>query len=306
MSFVYFLGAQRPSTQVPTDRVCAWCLCEKDFLKTGWLLCDPFMRHHPADCGCALIPSISTADCRYCPMHGCTLMLCGALQALRSIAPYGTHRRFETLIRQIKPNWGEDVTLRCVEMKAILDSTNIVRNIAQLFPNQGITLRTPNGPDRVLQQCDAVLMLLDSIRFYKEFACCPKPLPQDFVTLTKARNCYLAFYFANGWQIDPTPHYMTNEFLHYVELDGSAYYALQEGTEHKHADDRVDVHSTMKRSSSKGGDGRGGYQQLLDQQETRRQLVRLGYGRQEDLPERVRQQVVPVQLMPIPPPRFCY
>ena len=49
---------------------------EKDFLKSGWLEHDPFMWHEVTEVSCVMIPSISTTNCRYCPMHGCTRMLC--------------------------------------------------------------------------------------------------------------------------------------------------------------------------------------------------------------------------------------
>jgi len=303
MSIGPFIGHERPATQVRTDRVCGWCGCEKGFLQTGWRTTDPFKWHPIEHRPCNLAPSIATTDCRYCPMHGCTRMLCGLLQALRASAPFGTRGTFEQLMSAIRPDWGDGSALRALDMKAFFDKDRLPESIAALFPTARITLPVPGGGNRQLRECDAVLMVLDSVRVFKQFAYRLHPLPVDYDTLRTARTCYLAFYYAQNWQIDPAPHFMTNHFIQFAERDRGAFFALGEGAEHKHHDDKLAVRSTLGRGRC-GRDGRSGMQQLLDQQSIRHVLVQLGYGGAEDRPHPVRAADEPQERIPIAPPRF--
>lgn len=303
MSLGPFIGHERPATRERTASVCGWCGCEKGFLQTGWRANDPFMWHVIEDRPCNLAESIATTDCRYCPMHGCTCMLCGLLQALRSCAPFGTRGTFELLMGKIRTDWGSGTALRAVEMKTFFEKANLREQIAELFLRRNVVLPVPGGGHRTLRECDAVLMVLDSVRVFKEFAYCEQPLPADYDTLRTARTCYLAFYAAWGWQIDPAPHFMTNHFIQFAERDRGAFFALGEGAEHKHHDDKVSIGSTIGRGRC-GTDGRSGMQQLLDQQSVRNALIQLGYGRPQDRPDRVPASRQPVVLYPIAPPRF--
>ncbi len=50
-----------------------------------------------------------------------------------------------------------------------------------------------------------------------------------------------------------------NHFVQFAKADGTAYYAVQEGAEHKHHDDRIDMKTTMGPGER---DGRSGYQMM--------------------------------------------
>lgn len=302
MSGVPTLGEAQPSTKVARDVVCAWCGCEKGYLNQGWRN-DPFVACPHIDVRSVLLDNLTTSDCRYCPMHGCTRMLCGTLQRVRPLVPFGLRGEFDKCLQQVRSTWNVGSTLRCCEMKTILDSTTLVPKIVALFPNTEIRIHTPRGAVRHLALRGAVHMLLDAIRVFREFAYHRRPTAADFLAVRTARECYLGFYLAQGWPIAPAPHYMLDHFISFAELDHNAFYALQEGAEHKHADDRVDIRHT---SGIGTVHGRSGYQQVLDLQETRRILVGLGYGGKKYRPERVVVEAASPAEPPIRPPVFCH
>lgn len=130
--------------------------------------------------------------------------------------------------RGVCPDWGDGSALRALDMKAFFDKDRLPESIAALFPTARITLPVPGGGNRQLRECDAVLMVLDSVRVFKQFAYRLHPLPVDYDTLRTARTCYLAFYYAQNWQIDPAPHFMTNHFIQFAERDHGAFFALGE------------------------------------------------------------------------------
>lgn len=237
MSGAPMIGYDRPATRDYHDSICGWCGCTKGFLKEGWFADDPFLDHHLEDHTCRLLPALQASDCRYCPMHGCTRLLCGALQTLRAHAPHGTRGLIDDLLGPIRQGWTLGVALRCVEMKNFFSDPHLIGAIAAHFPNTAVTLPVRGGGQTVLRQRDAFYMLLDSIRVFKEFAYREVPHPNDLGTLRIARDCYLAVYYAMRWTIAPSVHYMTNHFIQFAEFDGTAYFALQEGAEHHHHDE---------------------------------------------------------------------
>lgn len=277
MSMLPMLSYARPATRNPEDKICGFCACSKGFLAAAWRA-DPFafsnIIDHPTD----LLPALSVNDCRYCPMHGCTRLLCSALQRLRQAAPHGARGQMDALLDPIRHGWTVDTTLRCVEMKRIIGDEALLQRIAALFPGDLLEIPTSSGGWQVLTMDEAVYMLLDSIRVFKEYAYRPVPHQDDLSTLWSARDAYLGVACALEWSLTPAAHYMTNHFLTFARHDKTAYFALQEGPEHHHHDERLEIATTMGRGVAHNTDMRSGYQQLLDQQAVRRILVRLHYG----------------------------
>lgn len=272
-----------PWTPNPAAVVCPWCLCNKGWLRSGWRR-EPFAFCALVDVPTALLTNVTTADCRYCPMHGCTRLLCGTLQSLRALAPHGRRGAFDECVATARLGWTRDTSLRCCEMKRIVTNSQLLRDLAALFPEDELRMQRAGGGGRVLTLRNAVHMLLDAIRAYHDFVYTRKPLPADFAALEAARISYLAFYCAQEWAIAPAPHYMLDHLPVFAKLDGTAYFALQEAAEHKHCEDREDIKHTAGVGATSG---RSGYQQMLDQQETRRLLTGLGYGPPERRPPRL-------------------
>lgn len=302
MSAVPTLGVAVPWTRTAADVVCAWCGCDKGWLQQGWRNGDPFAACELIDAPTALLTNLTTADCRYCPMHGCTRMLCGSLQSLRALAPHGTKGAFDECVGSVRKGWSQTTSLRCCEMELILKAPDTLRNLAALFPQQEIRLCRAAGGERVMALRTAVHMLLDSIRVFRGFVYTRRPTAADFSALAAARVCYLAFYYAQEWSIAPAPHYLLDHLLPLAKHDGTAFYAVQEGAEHKHSDDREDIKHTAQAGAT--GD-RTGYQQMLDLQETRRILIGLGYGKRKFCPKHVEVGAAAPAALPIRPPLFA-
>lgn len=88
-------------------------------------------------------------------------------------------------------------------------------------------------------------MLLDSIRVFCQFSYLQLPRTSDFLALLRARTAYISFYLMIGWKTAPAPHCMLNYFIHFSIADQTAFFTLQEGTEHKHHDDHIDMKTTL-------------------------------------------------------------
>jgi hypothetical protein len=284
MSGVPVLGSAVPSHRFADAAVCGWCDVTKGELNEGWREADPFRWHTCIDAPTSLLPSLNRSDCRYCAMHGCTRMLCGALQSLRAAAPRGQRGPFAAVISRVRRGWNSKAKLRCCEMKLILDDPVLLRDAAALFGQHYIELQQPNGQLQRLQLRHAVHLLLDSIRVFRQFSYLRIPRSSDFGVLLSARTAYISFYLAMAWKIAPAPHFMLNHFIDFSLTDRTAFFTLQEGAEHKHHDDRTDIKTTLGKGKLHDHNG---YQHLLDQQETRRQLVQLGYGPPRVTPARV-------------------
>lgn len=199
-------------------------------------------------------------------------MLCSALVA-------GSH-----VMHPIRHRWTTDVALRCIEMKRFFLDRNIIANIARLYPTDTIEVPREEGGVIELPRYIAIYSLLDSIPVFAQFAYRIVPHDKDIAVLWDARCTYLGVFCALEWPLSPTGHYMTNHFIQFVQKDGSAHHALQEGTEHHHTDDWHDLDTTVGRGVAWNTDGRTGFQQMLDQQEVRRLLVRMGYGPEDAYP----------------------
>ena len=301
MSLMPLIGYERPSTTNGDHNICGWCLCIKEFLKGGWRS-DPFYFHGITNQWTELLPNLPVSLCRYCPMHGCTRMLCGALQLVRAHAPHGARGRMDELMSTTRPRWTSNVALRCIEMKRFFSDRSNITDVATLYSTDLLCVPLPSGGVIHLPRCVAIHRLLDSIRVFYEFAYREQPHDNDINVLWSARHAYLGVFCALEWDLTPTAHYMTNHFIHFATNDGSAHHLLQEGTEHHHHDDRVDLATTVGRGIAWNTDGRTGFQQLLDQQEIRRLLVRMGYGPANMRPLFVSDGAATPQPFPLSPP----
>lgn len=97
---------------------------------------------------------------------------------------------------------------------------------------------------------------------------------------------------------------MLNHFIDFAGYDQTAFIALQEGAEHKHHDDRVDIETTLRRGIVSHVDGRNSFQQLLDQQEIRSILVHFGFAPPEETPQDISHVRDDAPLNQIDPPVF--
>lgn len=300
MSLMPLIGYERPSTTNGDHNICGWCACIKDLLKGGWRG-NPFYFHDITDRCTELLPNLRVTSCRYCPMHGCTRMLCGALQLIRAHAPHGQRGHMDDIMHAVRPHWKSNVALRCIEMKRFFSKRSNITDVAALYTRDLLDVPLPDGRIFAIPRCVAIHRLLDSIRVFYEFAYREVPHNSDLDVLWSARNAYLGVFCALEWDLTPTAHYMTNHFIHFAKDDGSAHHLLQEGTEHHHHDDRVDLNTTVGRGVAWNTDGRTGFQQMLDQQEVRRLLVRMGYGPAPARPLFVHNGALPPAPFPLSP-----
>lgn len=217
-------------------------------------------------------------------------MLCSALVA-------GSH-----VMHPIRRRWTTDVALRCIEMKRFFLDRNILPTLRDSI--RRTRSRCPARGVIELPRYIAIYSLLDSIRVFAQFAYRIVPHDKDIAVLWDARCTYLGVFCALEWPLSPTGHYMTNHFIQFVQKDGSAHHALQEGTEHHHTDDRHDLDTTVGRGVAWNTDGRTGFQQMLDQQEVRRLLVRMGYGPEDAYPLFVYDGAMLPEAFPFTPPRL--
>jgi len=118
--------------------------------------------------------------------------------------------------------------------------------------------------------------LLDACRTYYRFAYTEAPAAGDYASLEAARDAMLAVMHALNRPLTATTHYMTNHFVEFARLDGSAYHTLQEGAESHHQDDRRSARTIFMTPLDRLN-SREPMQQLLEQQELQRILLRRGH-----------------------------
>lgn len=269
MSAVPSLGFRKPNTMLMYGAVCGWCSVDKWQLKRGWLK-EPW-RHYPIedDKSPKLIPSLDIMHCRYDPMHGCKCILDTVVHCIFPISD--NQARFTEIMREA-----------CKTKKISADmkeffSRNLVDRLANTFSYvANVYAKTPTG-EIVTSRQRLVQSALNAIQAYKQFSYSRSPLNNDASALDTAREALLTFFAAFQWQLTPTTHYMTNHFIDFAKIDEEAFWSLQEGAEHGNRDDKVSITTTFGRGRA-GARQRTGFQQMLEQQEVRRILVRQGYG----------------------------
>lgn len=299
ISAVPTLGFARPNTRAGSDQVCGWCWVDKAHLKAGWLAAP--WEDYPVQDGkqVALLPSLHIQQCRYDPMHGCKCLLDNVLKDFFPL--HQQPARFTAVMKSANPNWEPTKNLRPTDMKEFY-VRNLHLTLANTFHDDPIPVRTPAG-NRNVPTRRLVHFVLDAIRVYKDFSYHRQPAPGDLAALLGAREALLVFFASVTLKLAPTSHYMTSHFIEFARKDTDVFWMLQEGAEHANRDDKVDVRTTFgrgKSASAPGGPLKSGWQQLLEQKELRRVLVRQGFGEHPyDLPNfeppRAYHPVAPVQ-----------
>lgn len=250
----------------------------------------------------SLLPSLDIRQCRYDPMHGCKCLLDGVLKAIFPL--HQNAALFTTIMKQATPKWENSKNLRPTDMKEFY-ARGLHHTLADSFHTDPIAVHTPAGWRNVSTR-HLVTYVLDAIRVYKEFSYQRQPTPGDLPVLRTAREAILVFFASVPRKLAPTGHYMTSHFLEFAQHDGDVFWTLQEGAEHANGDDKRDIRTTFGRGKSANGGARqlrSGWQQLLEQQEVRRILVRHGvaehpYALPDHEPIREHAPLAPLQTLP--------
>lgn len=260
-----------PANSQGAELVCGWCHVDKDFLKSAWLDGSPFaVSGEYFACQIGAIPSLPLWRARYCAMHGCNRLLDNNLRLVQSL---GHKSEIRAIVRQVCPRWGGDIALFPFQTKKFYERS-LQLTIASLFmrDKRTITLQSRDGAQVHLAVKDVVLKLLSACNFYWRFSR-RQELQEDLAELHAARDDILAVSHACRAELAPTTHYMTSHFITFVSAELSAYHLLQEGAEHHHKTDRRFAGMIFSTSGS-ATDDRGPMEQLLDQQELHRILLK--------------------------------
>lgn len=260
-----------PANSQGAEQVCGWCHVDKDFLKTGWLQGSPFaVCGEDFACQIGEIPSLPLWRARYCAMHGGNRLLDNNLRLLQSL---GHRNEISAIIRQVCPHWGGDIALFPFQTKMFYERS-LQLTIGALFTRdtRTITLQRQDGQQIDLPVKDVVIKLLSACNYFWIFSRRREP-QLDLAELHAARDDILAISHACRAELAPTTHYMTSHFLTFVSVELGAYHILQEGAEHHHKTDRRFA-SMVFSTNGIASDDRGPMEQLLDQQELHRILLR--------------------------------
>jgi hypothetical protein len=284
MAIVAELNCIRPNTSNIFDVVCWACAATRHDITIAWLK-TPFALHELIleinDWPDATLHELPLEQRRYDWMHGVTNLLNNITHDLIAEVPRmkpGKKKEFQKVMRRCHTDWTLESSLRPTDMKTFF-SRHLDIDIASLYDDE--VLLDIKWPEEVeefqLTTKKIVEMLLDAVRAYKDFAYTLHPTNEDFHVLWQARTVILSVYWVYGFPLKPTMHFMLNEALCLAWLDGTAYITLQEGAEHKNADDKEDKRNTMKKTVI-DTTGESCWEQMLNTQQLRRVLTSHGYA----------------------------
>jgi hypothetical protein len=287
MALVAELNCTRPSTSNIFDVVCWACGATRHEITVAWMR-NPFVLHEMVleidDWPNAALFELPLEQRRYDWMHGVANLLNNITHDLCEVVPRmkpGKKKEFQKVMSQCHPDWSSDSSLRPADVKKFL-SLQLSNNIASLFDDEEVLeFKWPEQPRTLhLTTKQMVEMLLDAIRAYQQFAYTLHPTDEHFHIVWQARTVVLSVYWRYALPLKPTMHFMLNEALFLAWLDGTAYITLQEGAEHKNADDKEDKRNTMKNTLI-ATTGESCWEQMLNMQQLRRVLTSHGYASYE-------------------------
>lgn len=213
---------------------------------------------------------------RYCWLHGVTRILSTTLSNLHSLLDKKKliGKEFKKICQEYQDSWeasGKSSALIAKIAKKMLRGC-FVQDISNLFEKDAqIKLKWSNNPlEWTVTEQQAVLLVLDSIRIFHDFAYIKWPSDQAFEVLWQARNGLLAVYAVNEWELTPTIHFMLNEAIHFAKMDKTAYFSIQESIEHQNQVDKKDSKKTSH--SSTPLTNLSSWQQMLNHQQLRRSI----------------------------------
>ena len=279
MAIVAELGCALPNTKNLDVGVCWCCGVNKKYLRAGWLA-TPFAYFEPTNTihkfPTALLPNVPLENRRYNWMHMITNGLTNTVKLI--IKEYhptpSTKQEFDAVIdccldaRIHKTTYKATSSFVCSEMKAFF-ACGLHTSLPRLYDkpplNKLTQYPTPSKFPTLASFATMLEFALDAFRYYYDLAYKQKPTQPEIDHIWHARDRILSLYAGKSWRIAPTLHYLTNEAIHYLLIDHSAYSTLQEGVEHANLDDMVLSTHTLQ-SAQHFVTGDSSWQAMLNKQ----------------------------------------
>jgi hypothetical protein len=240
-SIVSFAQLSRPNVNSKNDPWCPTCLLLKEQIIN-------LFRENPN-----YSFKIENNMIRYCFGHGVARLMSNFLDDIFGF--FQSHDRskkkfVDEISSLLGSNWQPGYNVTWKECKRFFFEKNFLETgIASLFfkhESPVFHYVSPTGLVYQLDPSNIVKVGLAAIGVYLCFAYTFAPDRSQFRLIEAAATALKWMYHVLQWNIVPTFHFLTTHAVEFAQIDGTAYFTLQEGTENKNQEIKALAESTFK------------------------------------------------------------